>query len=130
MRPAGKPPHNTSSSPAMPVETFGISFLLIRRTAASLCFALRLVLPPQALLYSAIHPLTVTTQNTTCMTFYHNHNQAKSNGCFGSAIGSGPPDYLRGIRYGGQGAPADISHLAFTLNPGYCFYEAAPALGV
>jgi hypothetical protein len=64
------------------------------------------------------------------MTLYHDHNQAKSNGFFGSALGSGPPDDLRGIRHGGQGAPADISHLAFALNPGYCFFEAAPFPGM
>jgi hypothetical protein len=41
------------------------------------------------------------------------------------SAGSGPPDDFNGIWHGGQGTPADISHLAFSLNAGYSFYEAA-----
>jgi hypothetical protein len=38
------------------------------------------------------------------MPLYPDQNQAKSNRCFGSALGSGPPDNLCGSRHGGQGA--------------------------
>src|SRR6185503_20655908 len=41
MRPAGRPPRNTSSSPTMPVGTFWIAFLRSCCPAGSLCFALR-----------------------------------------------------------------------------------------
>src|SRR3989304_9953515 len=44
-RPAGTPPPNTRSTPAMPVGTFGISFLLFCNPAASLPCALRAGLP-------------------------------------------------------------------------------------
>src|SRR4029077_4838209 len=41
MRPAGRPPHTTSSSPTMPVGTFLIAFLRTCCPAGSLCFTLR-----------------------------------------------------------------------------------------
>src|ERR1041385_9490167 len=41
MRPAGRPPRNTSSSPTMPVGTFWIAFLRSCCPDGSLCFTFR-----------------------------------------------------------------------------------------
>src|SRR4029077_3428454 len=50
-RPAGRPPTNTESNPAMPVATFGSSFLLFCGPPASLACALRFDVA------TAVHPL-------------------------------------------------------------------------
>jgi hypothetical protein len=60
MRPAGRPPRNTSSSPTMPVGTFLIAFLRSCCPAGSLCFTFRVRVATAGLLYSMTHAQTIT----------------------------------------------------------------------
>lgn len=59
------------------------------------------------------------------MTLYHIHNQAKSTRCFGLALGQDHPTISTASGTVARARRLTSLNLAFLLNAGYCFYEAA-----